>query len=119
MARVRHAAAVLTGSTRVPTGGRWLAASAARAEQTLRSMPSKSLGPAGRRLLAAISDEGDVAPAQCEPAPSHTGEKPPPAPQDGSRGLPLQALPSHPKAPTVRNPSQQLPLIAPVRDDNP
>lgn len=33
-------------------GPAWLAASAARADERLRSFPGSSLGPAGRRLLA-------------------------------------------------------------------
>lgn len=48
-------------------GPAWLAASAARAEERLRSIPGSSLGPAGRRLLSIIEVKGGAAPPSVPP----------------------------------------------------
>lgn len=87
----------------------WLAVSAARAERTLRSIPPSSMGPAGRRLLAAISIQTkDTEVSRSEQVVVDV---------DGA-AVPTQmtSLPTHPSAPTKPPSNRQLPLISPVKE---
>lgn len=90
-----------------PRRADWLAESAARAEHTLLSLPSASLGPAGRRLLAAMAQASEVAWTAAEDLAEATGEE--------STGA-LKGLPTHPRSAKTGPVSRQLPLTGAVRD---